>query len=517
MHWADVIADELIKSCDKPLIATGISPTGIIHVGSLREAITGESVRSAVEAKGASARLIYLIDSYDPLRRRYEFLPESFEEYPGMPISDIPCPCGKHDNYAHHFIQPFLDAAESLNVKCEIIWTHELYRQGKFEKAVDLCLRNHEEIARILREVSGKDEGKGSPPYNPRCERCGRFAAPVLETYSYPTVEYRCKCGHRGVDDIREGKGKLQWRLEWPAKWLIFGTSAEPFGKDHASAGGSYDSGKRIAREIYGIEPPYPIPYEFVQLKEGKSRKQMHKSAGGSVSGVEALGMLPPEVLNYFFLRVNPGRAIDFDSELGVLDLADEYDRMERAYFSGDFTEAEEGGVRAYEIAQHNRVPASLPFQVPCRHLVNVVQMSDSFEGAMEVIGRTEDLSKASPEDLERLRRRMDCVRYWLDGFAPESVKFKVHPQMPEGLSLSAEEKAFFKDLSGRVGGMEWNPESIGSAISEAGKASPIGSKGAYKAIYSVLIGKASGPRLGPFLAGMDRAFVEERLRRASE
>ena len=76
MHWADVVAQEIIDNYDHPLIATGISPTGIIHVGSLREAITGESVRSAVESKGKEVRLIYLIDSFDPLRRRYDFLPE---------------------------------------------------------------------------------------------------------------------------------------------------------------------------------------------------------------------------------------------------------------------------------------------------------------------------------------------------------------------------------------------------------------------------------------------------------
>ena len=112
MHWADVIAEEVANTCDHPLIATGISPTGIIHVGSLREAITGESVRSAVEAMGKDVRLIYLIDSFDPLRKRYDFLPDEYEKYVGMPISRIPCPCGKHRNYAHHFVQPFLDAVD---------------------------------------------------------------------------------------------------------------------------------------------------------------------------------------------------------------------------------------------------------------------------------------------------------------------------------------------------------------------------------------------------------------------
>ncbi|MCL2318375.1 MAG: lysine--tRNA ligase, partial [Methanomassiliicoccaceae archaeon] len=202
MHWADVIAKEIAETCEKPLIATGISPSGTIHVGSLREAITGESIRSAVESLGKDVRMIYLIDSFDALKKRSDFLPEWYEQHVGKPISQIPCPCGKHDNYAHHYVQPFLDAVDSLKVKCEIVWTHKLYEEGKFAKAIDLCFKNREKIIKILHEVSGR-EAKGTyAPYNPVCKNCGRFAAPIFETYSFPTVGYECSCGCCGTADI---------------------------------------------------------------------------------------------------------------------------------------------------------------------------------------------------------------------------------------------------------------------------------------------------------------------------
>ncbi len=513
MHWADVIAKELTETCEHPLIATGISPTGIIHVGSLREAITGESVRSAVEGLGKDARLIYLIDSFDPLRRCYDFLPKEYEKYVGMPICRIPCPCGKHDNYAHHFVQPFLDAVDSLGVKCEIIWTHELYEQGKFAKAIDLTFQKRQQVIQILNEVSGKEANPNYAPYNPLCEKCGCFASPIFDTYEYPYVEYRCKCGHHGKVDITKGEGKLTWRCEWPAKWFIFGTSAEPFGKDHAAAGGSYDTGKRIAREIFGIEPPLPIPYEFVQLK---GIGQMHKSLGSPVTGMDAIMMTPPEVLNYLFLRVNPNKAIDYDSGLGTLDMADEYDRMERLYFNREFTEAEDNSVRAYEIAQHNNVPEQLPLQISYRHLVNVVQMTDDFDGVLKVLGRTEDMSKASELDLKRIERRVACVRYWLNGFAPEMVKFSVCSAVPDGLELNADQKKLFSELATSMADCSWDSKTINDMITAAGKSSPMGTKGAFKAVYAVLINKSAGPRLGPFLASMDRAFVVDRFTQAS-
>ena len=517
MHWAEVVAKEVADTCDHPLIATGISPTGIIHVGSLREAITGESVRSAVEALGKEVKLIYLIDSFDPLRKCYDFLPPEYEKYVGMPISRIPCPCGQHKNYAHHFVQPFLDAVDSLGVHCEVIWTHELYAQGKFAECVDMAMKKRQQVIQILSEVTGKEANPDYAPYNPVCENCGRFAKPQFDNYEFPYMWYSCDhCGHCGRTDIRTGEGKLTWRLEWPAKWMIFGTSAEPFGKDHAAAGGSYDSGKRIVSEIYGGKAPYPIPYEFVQLKSGGVTTQMHKSLGCSVTGLDAIGMTPPEVLNYLFLRVNPSRAIDYDYGIGTLDMADEYDRMERLYFGGEWTESEENSVEAYKLAQHNHIPSKLPLQIPYRHLVNVVQMAPDFAGVLEVLKRTEDMEGATEEDLARLERRCDCVRYWLNGFAPDMVKFSIQPSVPMGIELSMTEKAYFQALVTRMNDCNWDAETINEIVSGVAKEQPIGPKGAYKALYKILIGKNAGPRLGPFLASMDKKFVINRLIQAS-
>ncbi|MCL2786292.1 MAG: lysine--tRNA ligase [Methanomassiliicoccaceae archaeon] len=514
MHWADVIADEIIKKCDRPLIATGISPTGFIHVGSLREAITAEAVRSATESKGSDVRLIYLIDSFDPLRKRYTFLPESFEEHVGKPICRIPCPCGEHNTYAEHFIMPFLDAIDAIGVKCEIIWTHELYEQGKFADAIDASIVKRERVIEILTKVSQKEKNDNYAPYNPLCPECGRFVKqPDLDSYEFPYLKYKCeKCGHEGAADIRKGDGKLTWRLEWPAKWKMFGVSAEPFGKDHAAAGGSYDTGELIVKDIFGGEAPYPIPYEFVQLK-GKG--QMHKSTGSSVTGIDAISMTPPEVLVYTFLRVNPERHIDYDSEMGILDMADEYDRMESLFFEGGATEAEENAVRAYELSKHNNMPESMPLHIPYRHLVNVVQMADDVDGIIGILKRNGDFNDASDSDLARLDRRIECVRFWLNSFAPDQVKFSVSKGMPD-VRLSDDEKEYLVMLLSSLSASEWNAESIHNIVSEAGKNSKIGTKGGFQVLYKILINRTSGPRLGHFLATMEKDFVIGRIKEAS-
>ncbi len=141
------------------------------------------------------------------------------------------------------------------------MWTHEQYEQGKFEEVIDTAIREKDKIAQILKEVSGRDVPKDFFPFSPRCERCGRLTHAKVVSYERPFVKYECACGHGGVADIRKAEGKMPWRIEWAAKWKVFGVTCEPFGKDHAAAGGSYDTGVRLAREVFMNRAPssYPI------------------------------------------------------------------------------------------------------------------------------------------------------------------------------------------------------------------------------------------------------------------
>ncbi|HIJ00744.1 MAG: lysyl-tRNA synthetase, class [Candidatus Methanomethylophilaceae archaeon] len=513
MHWADVIARDLMSTGDKHLISAGISPTGFIHVGSLREAVTAETVRKALADQGADVRMIYLIDSYDPLRRRYDFLPEGYEDEVGKPISHVPCPYGCHDTYADHFIKPFMESMDEIGVNCELFWTHELYERGMFTETIDATFRRRNKVLEILNGVTGREMPDGFYPFSPLCKRCGRLNGTHITAYEYPYVHYVCDCGESGKADIRKGEGKLSWRLEWPAKWKIFGVTCEPFGKDHAAAGGSYDSGVRLVREVFDAEPPYPIPYEFIQLK-GKG--QMHKSTGSSVSGIDALKMMPSTVFTYTIIRVNPERHIDYDSGLGILDMVDEYDRVERLYYEGGATEKEEDLLRAYELSQPNGPRPTMSIQIPYRHLVNVVQISRDFDDILTILRRTTDFQGVDIDDLKTLEKRVECVRYWLNAFAPESVKFKISETLPD-VEISPEESVFLKELLQVLEGCEWTGDAVHNAVYETAKASSLGAKKAFQTLYLIFIERRSGPRLGHFLATLERDFVLRRIAEAAE
>ena len=100
----------------------------------------------------------------------------------------------------------------------------------------------------------------------------------------------------------------------------------EPFGKDHATRGGSYDTGKRISEEVFEYSPPYPVTYEWISLK---GMGDMSSSKGNVISIHEMLKIMPAEVLRYFILRSNTSKKLTFDPGLPLLNLIDEFDTKE--------------------------------------------------------------------------------------------------------------------------------------------------------------------------------------------
>lgn len=394
IHWADAKASR-VPADRHQLIATGITPSGPIHLGNMREVMTGDMIYKALKSRGVDAELVYVADDFDPLRKVYPFLPDSYQKYIGWPVSDIPCPCGEHKSYAEHFLEPFLSAIEELDIHPRIIRTSESYRSGMFTEQIKASLEHAEEIKEILERISGRKLEEGWTPYYPICEKCGIISRATILSHDPEnhTVTYRCSCGHEGVSDYSKGEGKLVWRVDWPMRWSAYGVTIEPFGKDHASPGGSYDTGKCITKEIYGYEAPIPVTYEWISLK---GRGEMHSSKGVVLTIRDMLDIVPPEVLRYMIAKTKPDKTIAFDPGMGLLRLIDEYDRA-----------AASGDSREYELS----VIASPQTTIPFRHMVTVVQIAQNDEGIFDILKR----SGYEIVDRNAVLDQANRARMWLD------------------------------------------------------------------------------------------------------
>jgi len=504
LHWADTIAQKVIEERGTThVVSTGITPSGEIHIGNMREVVTADAIYRALKELTPHVTFNYISDTFDPLRRVYPFLdPKIYEEEVGRPLSDVPCPCGAHPSYADHFLTPFIESLIALGIELDVLRADRLYKEGAYVETITIALSEKGKIAEILREETGREVPPDWSPFNVICQACRRVTRTKVVGFSIPshTVDYECECGDRGTVSMIGG-GKLTWRVDWPARWKIFGVTVEPFGKDHASKGGSYDTGKRIAREVFHIEPPFPIPYEWLSLK---GRGDMSSSKGNVVSIETMLDVVPPEVLRYLILRTGLQRRIEFDPGIPLLNLIDEYDDVE----------SKSRDSRSLELSAISGIN---PVGVPYRHMVTLVQVAQGdFSRVLQILERTGSLSPEIVENVEGLKKRADHAIQWLEKFAPEEVKFNVQEELPGSVNtLTPLQGNALKQLGEKLqGGM--SGEQIHQLIYQLKDEIGISPGEFFKAIYITLLDKTSGPRAGWFISTLDLQFVKKRFLEAA-
>ena len=182
---------------------------------------------------------------------------------------------------------------------------------------------NRDEIRNLIEGISGRELGENWFPYNP-IGPDGSLDGVRVTGYEKPFVSWVDTAGIEGRSDIRKADGKLPWRIDWAARGIIHGITCEPAGKDHGSAGGSFDTGIPICK-LLGGNPPDKIVYEWIQLK---GMGPMSSSTGLTVGPMEALSLVPPEILRYVIARSKINRHIEFDTGPSLFQIADEYERL---------------------------------------------------------------------------------------------------------------------------------------------------------------------------------------------
>ena len=501
MHWADVVAEKLLKDGKRHVISSGITPSGPIHLGSMREILTADAIVRAVNDKGGKAELIYIADNADPLRKVYPFLDSSiYNKYVGMPLAEIPAPDG-NGSYDQYFLRPFFKSLETVGVFPKVVENYNSYKQGDFSECTKLFVENKDKTREILEKTSGRQLPKKWFPWT-FLDNDGTLTEGEVVNLEWPNVTFLNKSGNKVTNDMSKGEGKLPWRLDWPAKWKILKVTFEAFGKDHATKGGSYDTGRKLSEKILESKTPLDLVYEWIHLK-GKGA--MHSSTGLVVSAEEMLTMAPPEVIRWIVMRPQPNRHIDFDPGLGLLNLVDRYDKTEQEYYKD---ELEENDKRAFELSQIKEISDQKPKNIPYKHLVTLSQSKTKLDEIIEALKRTGEASKI---DEVKLKARVDCIKQWIQNYAPESVIFEIQKEKLE-INFDSEQKKCISLLSEKMKEIEWTPENIHNSFYDLQEKNQIPAKKFFKIIYNILLGKDRGPRLGFFLATMDKEFIIERL-----
>lgn len=511
-YWLNILTKRVLERKGKNasfVVSSGISPSGPYHVGHAREILMGEALKRSLELAGKKVQHLHFVDAHDALRKKYPYLPQEYEQEIGKPYYLVKAPDDKSKSYGEQFFKEYFEASKMLGIEMEVLWTNQEYQNGKFAELIVKALENRDKIAKILLEISSREVEKDWQPI-----QILDSATQKLNTAKYisfdaknQTVTYLSKDGTEKVADMKNGEIKLDWRVDWPARWAIYGVDVEGFGREHATKGGSYDTGKAIAEQIFGIEAPVPVPFDTISLKG--DNKKMSSSLGNLITIQGALEIIPPEILRYFVFKSRPEKQLSFDPSVGLYNLVEEFAKVEEEVKMGKQNEFKD----AFNVSVMDKKNTSVTV-IPFSHLVTTFQAGiGNRERILGLLEKTH--KKVVQNEKTALERELGYVERWLETQAPENVKFTVQEKLPKVL-LEKNIKEWLKEVENQLGKLEYRGGVIHNMIYNTAKDRGISPKQAFGTIYQIFLNKTSGPKVGWFLEILDKKFVLSRIKEAS-
>ncbi|AIQ68873.1 lysine--tRNA ligase [Paenibacillus graminis] len=513
MHWSEKIASRLIDNHPGQqtfVCASGISPSGHIHIGNFREIVTTYFVSRALEKAGKQVRFIFSWDDFDRFRKVPVQVDPSFGQYIGRPYTQVPCPYGCHTSYAEHFEQEFEEALQAFGIRPEFIYQSKEYQSRRYAPGILHALRSRGEIYDILMSFkTGKASEADRAAFYPvsiYCADCGRDSTTVHSFEEEKALlTYSCACGHHSSLSVPEADNiKLQWKIDWPMRWNMEQVLFEPGGRDHSSETGSYNVASVISERIFGKAPPMYEPYEFIRIKG--SFAKMSSSSGNNYTPDDLLKVYAPENILFLFAKYQPGAAFHIGMDEDVLRNYTEYERYRKAYDSHTLTDDLRAAV---ELSLIDPMDDNTPGFGPVAGLLPLIHFDRQL--LLEIMTRN-----GEKVDVKRLEQTAERAEYWVKHWMPQKlVTVNTRRDDARYETLEAHERgwldAFCRLL--RAGGMEDEPlmtEIYAICYDEDKKRMKNNQKRLFTLIYQLVLGRETGPRIPVLIqaVGMEKLLA---------
>ncbi len=565
--WVSRFADEVIAESErrapgKPVVvASGLSPSGPIHLGNLREVMTPHLVADEVRRRGYEVRHLISWDDYDRYRKVPAGVPgidESWAEHIGKPLTSVPAPAGSaYPNWAEHFKAAMTAALDELGVEYDGISQTEQYTSGVYREQILHAMKHRGDIDAVLdryrtkvkpgagkkqgqkpvdeaeleaAEGSGaadEDDGSGGGagyfPYKPYCSVCGKDLTTVTAYDDESTaLSYVCVCGHSETVLLSEfNGGKLVWKVDWPMRWAYEGVIFEPSGVDHSSPGSSFVVGGQIVREVFGGVQPIGPMYAFVGIS---GMAKMSSSKGGVPTPADALKIMEAPLLRWLYARRRPNQSfkIAFDQE--IQRLYDEWDSLEKKVAEGTVLPADAAAYSRAVRTAAGELPRT-PRPLPYRTLASVADITAGHaDQALRILS---ELDPANPvSSLDEVRPRLDRAENWITTQVPAEQRTVVRSE-PDVGTLGSLDEAGRESLRLLVEGLDshWSLDGLTTLVygvpkvmaglAPDAKPTPelkVAQRSFFALLYQLLVGRDTGPRLPTLLLAVGAERVRKLL-----
>ena len=540
--WSERLAEEVEERVAAagdtgPIVcASGISPSGPIHMGNLREVFTTHLVAEALRARGHEVVHLHSWDDYDRLRKVPAGVDASFAQYVGMPLASVPDPWDADaGSYAEHWMDAFTAELGELGIEMYGVRQSERYPAGTYNARVRQAMDARELIFDTLAalQTSGRhdtpveERRRAYYPFKPFCETCERDDTQVT-AWDGTVAAYRCRHGHEGAVSLADGEtisGKLVWKVDWPMRWAFEGVAFEPAGEDHHAPTGSFTVGSTLVREVFGGEAPNSAVYSFVSLA-GLGGK-LSGSAGGAPTPATALRVLEPAIVRWLYIRRLPsqGFAIDLSAK-GVQKLYDEWDRFV-ATATGPEASATDIAMYRQAIRTSAGDVAATERRVSFRLLAAA---SDLTQGNREQIARIvaqhlDESAPATDDLLAELEPRLSCAIAYVD-LLPAEQRTTLRPEFDaatwdalddrtrEGVATLAREMPADWTLDGLTALVYAIPKVMLGIPRDAAPNPELkaAQRTFFKALYQLLCASDTGPRLPTLMLSIGPQRTRELL-----
>ncbi len=493
-----------VKEKGYALFETGYGPSGLPHIGTFGEIVRTNYVRHAFEhLTGMKTKLFAFSDDRDGLRKVPDNIPnrEMIGKYLEMPLTSIPDPFGCHNSFGEHNNEKLKYFLDSFGFNYELQSSTKWYNSGEFNKILLKVLENHKEILSVILTSLREERAATYSPFLPISPKTGKVLQVNIEEYRINdgTIVFKDEDNNLTEIPVTDGHCKLQWKVDWAARWTFFDVDYEMAGKDLID---SVKLSSKICR-ILGGTPPEGFNYELFLDGEGK---KISKSKGNGLSIEEWLRYAPQESLaNFMFASPKSAKRLYFDV---IPRQVDDYTLNLRNFETQ--TENKKVDNPVWHI--HNGNPPKAETEISYSLLLNLVSACNSEDKNILWGFIQKYLKNASPKTMPFLDKLVEhAINYYQDFIKPNK-KYSIPSEM---------ERKALQELYNTLKNMsiDSKPEEIQSVVFEVGKHYEFPDlKAWFISLYKTLLGQNEGPRMGTFIAlyGLNNALrlIENALNR---